>query len=157
VREGGRYPNATKGESCSCRITGLMRLTFFHTEYGIPSGPGAEEGENLKRASLISSSVRGVATPAGQGLRGGEEIVQKGGVDCDWVRSVGEGREPGGFAQGDQLLGRPDVVRRGFCNQSSPVGGFCSLDGFEVAELGLSRSAVGVGGLHFFHLLGRLS
>jgi len=27
----------------------------------MPSGPGAEEGEDLERASLISSSVRGVA------------------------------------------------------------------------------------------------
>ena len=40
-------------------IVGLMRLTFFHTEYGTPSGPGAEEGEDLERASLISSGVRG--------------------------------------------------------------------------------------------------
>jgi len=42
-------------------IAGLMRVTFFHTEYGIPSGPGAEEGELLERASLISSFVRGEA------------------------------------------------------------------------------------------------
>jgi len=35
-----------------------MRLTFFQTEYGIPSGPGAEVGELLERASLISSVVR---------------------------------------------------------------------------------------------------
>ena len=42
-------------------IEGLMRFTFFHTEYGIPSGPGAEEGELLERASLISSFVRGGA------------------------------------------------------------------------------------------------
>jgi len=38
-----------------------MRFTFFHTEYGIPSGPGADEGELLERAVLISSSVRGGA------------------------------------------------------------------------------------------------
>ena len=38
-----------------------MRLILFHTEYGIPSGPGPEEGEDLERASLISSSVRGAA------------------------------------------------------------------------------------------------
>ena len=42
-------------------IEGLMRFTFFHTEYGIPSGPGAEEGELFERASLISSFVRGRA------------------------------------------------------------------------------------------------
>ena len=38
---------------------GVARLTFFHTEYGTPSGPGAEEGEDLERASLTSSDVRG--------------------------------------------------------------------------------------------------
>jgi len=42
-------------------IERLIRLTFFHTAYGILSGPGAEEGEDLGRASLISSLVRGVA------------------------------------------------------------------------------------------------
>jgi len=42
-------------------IEGLMRFTFFHTEYGIPSGPGADQGELLERVSLISSSVRGEA------------------------------------------------------------------------------------------------
>jgi len=42
-------------------IAKLIRLTFFHTAYGTPSGPGAEEGEDLERASLISSLVRGVA------------------------------------------------------------------------------------------------
>ena len=42
-------------------IEGFMRLTLFQTEYGIPSGPGAEEGEDLERASLTSSSVRGGA------------------------------------------------------------------------------------------------
>jgi len=42
-------------------IEGFMRLTLFHTEYGIPSGPGAEEGEDLERASLISSSPKSPA------------------------------------------------------------------------------------------------
>jgi len=46
---------------------GLMRLIFFHTEYGTPSGPGAEEGEDLERASLISSLNRG--TDEGSRLR----------------------------------------------------------------------------------------
>ena len=36
-------------------------FTFFQTEYGIPSGPGAEEGEDLARAAAISSLVRGSA------------------------------------------------------------------------------------------------
>jgi len=28
-------------------IVGLIRLTCFHTAYGTPLGPGAEEGEDL--------------------------------------------------------------------------------------------------------------
>jgi len=42
-------------------IVGLERLTSFHTEYGTPSRPGAEEGENLERASFTSSVVWGAA------------------------------------------------------------------------------------------------
>jgi len=38
-----------------------MRFTFFHTEYGTPSGPGADQGELLERGVRISSSVRGGA------------------------------------------------------------------------------------------------
>jgi len=77
-------------------------------------------------------------------------VVQKCIVDSDWARGVGEGREPGGFSRGDQLFGRPDVVRRGLCKEVTPVGSFYSFDSFEVAELGLSCYAVGVGGMEFF-------
>ena len=38
-----------------------MGFTLFQTEYGTPSGPGAEEGEDLARAAAISSLVRGTA------------------------------------------------------------------------------------------------
>ena len=38
-----------------------MAFTLFQTEYGTPSGPGAEEGEDLARAAAISSLVRGTA------------------------------------------------------------------------------------------------
>ena len=96
----------------------------------------------MERASLISSSVRGVAEGfffrrplPGRGSLWGEEVVQKRLVNCDWIRGVGEGGEPGGFSWGDQLFGRPDVVRGGLCEKISPVGGFCSFDGFEIAEL----------------------
>jgi len=77
-------------------------------------------------------------------------VVQKCVVDCDWVRGVGEGGKPGGLSWGDQLFGRPDVVRRGFCEELGPLKGFCSFDGLEVAELRPSCYAVGVGGLGFF-------
>jgi len=42
-------------------IAVLTRMTFCHTEYRIPEGPGAEEGEDLERASFISSDVREAA------------------------------------------------------------------------------------------------
>ena len=38
-----------------------MAFTLFETEYGTPSGPGAEDGEDLVRAAVISSLVRGTA------------------------------------------------------------------------------------------------
>jgi len=38
-----------------------MPWTFFYTKYGMPSQPGAEEGEDLLRACLISSLVKGSA------------------------------------------------------------------------------------------------
>ena len=38
-----------------------MVFTLFQTEYGTPSGPGAEEGEDLARAAAISSLVTGTA------------------------------------------------------------------------------------------------
>jgi len=60
LREEGWYPKAAKGERSSSNIAGLMKLTFFHRESGMPSGPRAEEGADLERASLISSPVRGV-------------------------------------------------------------------------------------------------
>jgi len=36
----------------------LRQLTFFHTEYGMPSGSGAEGVADLLRACLTWSSVR---------------------------------------------------------------------------------------------------
>jgi len=77
-------------------------------------------------------------------------VVQEGIIDSYWVRGVGKGGEPGGLSWGDQLFGRPYVVRRGLCKEISPIRGLCSFDGFEVAELRLSCYAVGVGGLGFF-------
>ena len=118
----------------------------------------------MERASLISSLVRGrgsgvfpQAAPARQRVLWGEEVVQKRLVDCDWVRGVGEGGKPGGLSWCDQLFGRPDVVWRGFCKKVSPIGGLCSFDGLEVAELRLSCYAVEVGGLGSFWPCGRLS
>ena len=38
-----------------------MVFTLFQTEYGTPSGPGTEEGEDLARAAAITPLVRGTA------------------------------------------------------------------------------------------------
>ena len=73
-------------------------------------------------------------------------MAQKRVVDRDWVRGVGEGGKPGGFSRGDQLFGRPNVVRGGFGKEIGPGGGLSSFDGFKVAKLGLSRHSVGVWG-----------
>jgi len=59
----------------SRRIAELRRLTFFHTEYGMPSRPGAEEVDYLLRACLISSLVRGgVERSLDRGPLGGREF-----------------------------------------------------------------------------------
>ena len=72
-------------------------------------------------------------------------MVQEGIVDRDRVVCVREGGKSGGLSWSDQLLGRPDVVRGRFCEEVSPVRGFCPLNGFEVADLGLPCCGVGVG------------
>jgi len=77
-------------------------------------------------------------------------VIQKRVIYCDWVRGVGGRGEPGRLSWGNQLFGRPDVVRGGLCAEVSPVGGFSSFDGLKVAELGLSYNAVGVRGPEFF-------
>jgi len=40
--EGRWYPKAIGDERSSKTILELIRLTLFHTKYGMPSGPGAE-------------------------------------------------------------------------------------------------------------------
>ena len=54
-------------------IDGLILLTCFQVEYGIPSGPGAEVGEHVERANAISSIVKGGAVLCGLSLGGGEK------------------------------------------------------------------------------------
>ena len=81
-------------------------------------------------------------------------MVQKRVIDCDWARGVGKGGKPRGLSRGDQLFVRPDGVWGGLLKEISPVGGFGLLDGFEIAELGLSCQVVGFGGLDFLGSLG---
>jgi len=82
-KDEGCYPNVTSGERSSRMIGGLASFTLFHTEYGTPSGPGAEEGELLARASPISSAVRGSAEGffvrrplPGRGSLGGKKLFR---------------------------------------------------------------------------------
>ena len=61
LRVVGWYPKATSDARRSRRRLGFTVFTFFQTEYGTPSGPGADEGEDLARAAVISSLVSGTA------------------------------------------------------------------------------------------------
>ena len=65
LREVGSYPKVTNGARRSKRRLGFVLFTLFQTEYGTPSGPGADEGEDLASSSAISSLVSGTA----KGLR----------------------------------------------------------------------------------------
>jgi len=77
-------------------------------------------------------------------------MIQQRFVHCYRARGVGKRGKSRGLSRGNQLFGRPDVVRGGPCEKVSPVGGFCLHDALEVTKLGLSRDGVGVGGLKFF-------
>jgi len=73
---------------------------------------------------LSEGGGRGVsfqAASAGQGVLRGKKVVQECIVDSDWVRGVGKGGKPGCLSWGDQLFGRPHVVRRGLSKESSPI------------------------------------
>src|SRR5207253_3857060 len=48
-----------RGLRSDTRMSGLMLWTFFQTPYGIWSGPGAEELEDLERALCTSSLSSG--------------------------------------------------------------------------------------------------
>ena len=111
----------------------------------------------MERASLISSLVRGVAEGfffrrplPGRGSLEGKKWSSNALLIATGFEASGRDGEPGGFSRGDQLFGRPDVVWGGSCKKVSPVGGFSSLDGLEVAEFGLSCCVVGVSSLGFF-------
>jgi len=61
-----------------------VRLTIFHTEYRVPSGPGAKEGQDLLNPYLITPLVRGSAEGsydrlplAGRGSFGGKKWFRR--------------------------------------------------------------------------------
>jgi len=83
-------------------------------------------------------------------------MVSYGSIDCDRVGGTLKGGASGSLSWGDKLLGRPNVLWGGFCEEVGPVGVGCSFDGLEVAELGLPSSEAGVGGLVFLGLAGGL-
>ena len=51
-------------------MSGAKRWRDFQTEYGMVSGPGAEEGEHFDRAAEISSAVSAVQSAKGQRMEG---------------------------------------------------------------------------------------
>ena len=57
LRAGGWKPWATSGARRSWIRCGVTRCTFFQTELGVMSGPGAEDGDERARARLISSAA----------------------------------------------------------------------------------------------------
>jgi len=66
----------------------LVELTFFQTKYGMPLGPGADEGEDFACAwetssvvSWVAVGVLGEAASRGEGFPGGEEVVEESFVD----------------------------------------------------------------------------
>jgi len=87
----------------------------------MPSGPGAEEGEDLERASLVSSSVRGVAE--GYPFRG--PLLGRGSLGAKrWSRSpllIATGSEASG-REGGSFLGRPVVWPSICCPERSWQG-----------------------------------
>ena len=96
------YPRETSGERIWRRIAGLLALTHFQVRYGIPSGPGADEEEDLERAWAISSFMRGGVEWCGLSLGGGgewcfgrEEMAQECLIYLLRGLGPGEGRKTG--------------------------------------------------------------
>ena len=57
LRAAGWKPWATRGARRPWIRWGATLFILFHTELGVMSGPGADEGEDLARALLISSAA----------------------------------------------------------------------------------------------------
>ena len=79
-------------------MSGAMRGRDFQTEYGMVSGPGAEEGEHFVKGAEISSVVRGVQSAKGQRMEGrgpggwgGKKWLSR--ASLIWMRVVASGRE----------------------------------------------------------------
>jgi len=114
---------------------------------------GGTLGEGESDFFLGEGRSRGVfcqAASSGEGVLRGKEVVEECIVDCDRVSGIGEGGEPGGLSWSDQLFGCPDVVQGGLCEEVGRVGCSGSLNGIEIAGLGLSCRGVGVRGWQRF-------
>ena len=149
LREVGWYPKVTNSARRSRRRLGFTEFTFFQTEYGTPSGPGAEEGEDLASAAAISSLVSGraegvvvEAAPRWELRFWGEKVIQESFVDFKLGVGPREFGETQGLAGRDESFRRPDIVACCFCQEIGPVGIFGLLYRLEVA---LSR---GTGDTH---------
>ena len=83
LRAGGWKPWATSGARRSWIRCGATRCILFHTELGIMSGPGADDGEDWARALPTSSAAR-----AGQSVNGSrmESTGLSGSPGKKWLR-----------------------------------------------------------------------
>ena len=62
---GGVVPEGHPGREWGKEDVGLEALTRVQTEYGMPTGPVADDGEDLARAAATSSLVRGSLSACG--------------------------------------------------------------------------------------------
>src|SRR5437588_12100377 len=94
-----------RGLRSDIRMSGLMLWTFFQTPYGIWSGPGAEELEDLERVLCTSSLSSGGTCLKGRRIEGdaGESFGRKKWWRRESLISRGvvalgmEGKRSGGF------------------------------------------------------------
>jgi len=135
---GGWYSKDKRGDRRSKTIPGFRSWTFFHTQYGMPSGLWADEGKDLQSVWAISSFVRrsvggakGGSVRAG-GLSGGRSGLA---IPCECIlgrrpRQVGEG---GCFLGGNQFVGCLYIFGGVLCEYVRPFCRLCFFDGLEIA------------------------
>src|ERR1700712_5178280 len=108
LREGGWWPKQARGLRWNGMRAGASLWTCFHIEYGMVSGPGADEEEELDKACETSSGEKGrksgestiVARGGGRGsLDEGKKCCRRASLSSSGVEAPGRegkrlGREP---------------------------------------------------------------
>jgi len=126
----------------------------------MPSPPGAEDGQDLLKASLISSSVSegaegSCARPPLRGRRSFDGKKWSGRAFLIDTRSLAPGREGNleGFLRVTNRFPGPYVVRCCLAEKVCPGGVFSFLNGFEIPQSGLLESGEEVAGIEFSGLV----